>query len=218
MMNNLLLLGMGAGEFVIIIFLLLILSLPKIIFITELNKLLVKYQNAQFDSVVKSTWLLFIPIVSFFYVFSLSLKVDSVISGVLGKKYNRYYKISMYNLLMVVSYLWQINISPRYSYEKSGLIYSLLGMAILILFVWRIIDGFTLYFDIKRINKLTNTKSKDLSTSFVNINTEATNNKSNNQYSGGYDGGHNSSKSSDTELINPSIKKDGGYQNGNLYN
>lgn len=199
MTNNLLLLGMGAGELIILIIFFIIPFVLKFVFVAELNDFLHRFKNSHNESVPKFTWILAIPIISVIYIGFYASKIDRLISAVTGKDYKKYYSISKNIGWIIILFILKLGASQSNN-ESDNYLLGILSLIILILIIMRITNGIIIYFDIKEINK-------------SNLNTAV-----NSPYSGGYDGGHNASNSSDSELINPPINKDGGYQNGNLYN
>lgn len=150
--NVLSIMGMGAGELMVIIFFVGIPIMIKIEFITSLNKLISKSQSDQFSSNNSGTWILLIPIIGFFYAIHLSKKVDLLISEKLGTEYNVYRKI-INNLLWVIS----IRILGELIHEANIVEtkwVTMLNFSTLIFIILRIINGVKLYRQINALNSL----------------------------------------------------------------
>ena len=222
MTTTLLTLEMGFKE-IFIAFILLLPLVMKIVFVAELNDFIRYVKKHENTGIPKFTWMISIPIISFFYTFYIASKLDDLISKYKSQNYENYGRIGFLNLTNLIMYFIYIplNESQRsgYSYYSYKNNYEWIIGLYSLFFLFRIISRFSrgiqLYKDIKQINKdiLNNTGNLQ----FFENTSPFSDNANNGQYSGGYNGGHNAIDHKENKLNN-STPQNGEYHNGNLYN
>lgn len=221
MTTTLLYIDSGFYDLIAVIFLLIPFVL-KIIFLTELNTFIKNTHFVESTKKPRFTWMIAIPIISFFYTFYIAKKIDSLIEQYKSCKYEKYNNILFINLIILIAYLMLfalIAIKNPYDYDSSGIesfLTSISGLSFVIGIISRFTWGYKLLKDIKEINTsfFTPNNVENIKNTPTIINPL----NSNNQYYGGYNGGHNSSNTNSHEQINPPNNSKEGYHNGNLYN
>jgi hypothetical protein len=149
MKSTLLFLGLGAQEVIILLF---IFSpfLLRFLFYKELYKFFQTIKNGTRSDIPKYPYIIFIPVISFFYLFIFSTQVDKLISQTINKNFNRYSRICKYKLTILILYLLFF-INNQYIYNSQLSIFYSVGF--IIVFLVRITEGIFLYFTLRKLNK-----------------------------------------------------------------